>query len=190
MAYDGSLCIRREETEKRQLNHGFQQSYPDAILHVRFIRDQPMRQDLQRIPSPGGYHHDEFEMEDGNLLSLTDDLTSETVEDMCVLIDRNTGEILKTWDYKKFLDPKTVSSPEAGLPMTGSTTMPYGTTKNTNSLTFSGRHIDSMVNIDFETGDLNWIIGDRTRMAARDGGSTSSNQSATTSSGSMSSTPA
>ncbi|MCD7950850.1 MAG: aryl-sulfate sulfotransferase [Erysipelotrichaceae bacterium] len=32
--------------------------------------------------------------------------------------------------------------------------------ENTNSLTFSGRHIDSMCNIDFDTGKLNWIIGD------------------------------
>ena len=52
---------------------------------------------------PGGYHHDEFEMPDGNLLVLTEDLLTDTVEDMCVLVDRQTGEILKTWDYKDFL---------------------------------------------------------------------------------------
>ena len=39
---------------------------------------------------PGGYHHDQFEMPDGNLLCLTEDLTSDTVEDMCILLDRNT----------------------------------------------------------------------------------------------------
>ena len=109
---------------------------------------------------PGGYHHDEFEMEDGNLLSLTDDLTSETVEDMCVLIDRNTGEILKTWDYKKFLDPKTVSRSGSWSDHDWFHNNAVWYDKNTNSLTFSGRHIDSIVNIDYETGDLNWIIGD------------------------------
>lgn len=36
---------------------------------------------------PGGYHHDEVEMEDGNIICLTEDLRSETVEDMCVLLD-------------------------------------------------------------------------------------------------------
>lgn len=110
---------------------------------------------------PGGYHHDEFEMEDGNLLVLTDDLRSDTVEDMCVLIDRKTGEVLKTWDYKKCLQP--------GLGKSGSwsdhdwfhnNAVWYD--KNTNSLTFSGRHMDSMINIDYETGELNWIIGDPT----------------------------
>ena len=52
---------------------------------------------------PGNYHHDHFEMEDGNLLALTQDFTRNTVEDMCVLLDRNTGAILKTWDYRKVL---------------------------------------------------------------------------------------
>ena len=48
---------------------------------------------VKEFSVPGGYHHDQFEMEDGNLLILTEDLTSETVEDMCVLVDRETGEI-------------------------------------------------------------------------------------------------
>ena len=37
---------------------------------------------------PGAYHHDEFEMPDGNILCLTEDLRSETVEDMCVRAGR------------------------------------------------------------------------------------------------------
>ena len=109
---------------------------------------------------PGGYHHDEFEMEDGNLLVLTDDLRRNTVEDMCVLVDRNTGAILKTWDYKKFLNPETVSHSGSWSDHDWFHNNAVWYDKNTNSLTFSGRHVDAMVNIDFETGDLNWIIGD------------------------------
>ena len=108
---------------------------------------------------PGGYHHDQFEMPDGNLLCLTEDLTSVTVEDMCILLDRNTGEILKTWDYKKFLTP----GEGKGLSYTDEDWFHNNAVwydANTNSLTFSGRHIDSMVNIDFDSGELNWIIGD------------------------------
>ena len=108
---------------------------------------------------PGAYHHDEFELPDGNLLSLTEDLRSDTVEDMCVMIDRETGEILKTWDYKKFLNPSDGKS--------GSWTDHDWFHNNavwydekTHSLTFSGRHIDAIVNIDFDSGELNWIIGD------------------------------
>lgn len=109
---------------------------------------------------PGGYHHDQFEMEDGNLLVLTEDLRSETVEDMCVLMDRNTGEILKTWDYKKFLNPDTVSRSGSWTAHDWFHNNAVWYDKNTNSLTFSGRHVDAVVNIDYETGNLNWIIGD------------------------------
>ena len=78
---------------------------------------------------------------------------------MCVLISRKTGEIMKTWDYQKFLKP--------GMGKSGSwserdwfhnNALWYD--KNTDSITFSGRHMDCMVNVDFETGELNWIIGD------------------------------
>ena len=45
---------------------------------------------------PGGYHHDEWEMENGDILILTQYLPRGTVEDACVLVDRKTGKILKS----------------------------------------------------------------------------------------------
>ena len=115
---------------------------------------------IREYKIPGGYHHDQFEMEDGNLLVLTEDLTSETVEDMCVLIDRETGEILKTWDYKDFLDPTKVAHSGSWTEEDWFHNNAVWYDKNTDSLTFSARHIDAMCNIDYETGKLNWIIGD------------------------------
>ncbi|MCD7809348.1 MAG: aryl-sulfate sulfotransferase [Erysipelotrichaceae bacterium] len=109
---------------------------------------------------PGGYHHDQFELADGNLLILTEDLTSDTVEDMCVMVDRESGEILKTWDYKDFLDPAKVARSGSWTEEDWFHNNAVWYDENTNSLTFSGRHIDSMCNIDFDTGKLNWIIGD------------------------------
>ncbi len=47
---------------------------------------------------PGGYHHDTFEMEDGNILMLSQIPDRDTVEDVLVLVDRQTGEIVRTWD--------------------------------------------------------------------------------------------
>ncbi|MCD7809347.1 MAG: aryl-sulfate sulfotransferase [Erysipelotrichaceae bacterium] len=109
---------------------------------------------------PGGYHHDEFELPDGNLLSLTEDLRTDTVEDMCVMINRETGEIMKTWDYKDFLDPDKVGKSGSWTDADWFHNNAVWYDENTNSLTFSGRHIDGMTNIDFDTGKLNWIIGD------------------------------
>jgi len=109
---------------------------------------------------PGGYHHDQWEMEDGNLLILTEDLASETVEDMVVLVDRKTGEILKTWDYKNVLNPHKVGKSGSWTEEDWFHNNAVWYDKNTNSLTLSGRHCDAMINLNYETGDLNWIIGD------------------------------
>ena len=108
---------------------------------------------------PGNYHHDHFEMEDGNLLALTQDFFRETVEDMCVLIDRNTGEILKTWDYRDALPMDVAGSgSQDAHDWFHNNAVWYD--KKTHSLTLSGRHQDAVINIDYETGDLNWVIGD------------------------------
>lgn len=108
---------------------------------------------------PGGYHHDHFEMPDGNILSLTQDFSRNTVEDMCVLIDRKTGKILKTWDYTK-LWPQDVagSGSQDAHDWFHNNAVWYD--EKTNSLTLSGRHQDAVVNINYDDGKLNWIIGD------------------------------
>jgi len=108
---------------------------------------------------PGGYHHDQFEMEDGNLLILTQDLPRGTVEDMCVLVDRKTGQIIKTWDYQKVL-PQDVGGSGSQDTHDWFHNNAVWYDKKTNSLTLSGRHQDAIINIDYETGALNWIIGD------------------------------
>lgn len=108
---------------------------------------------------PGGYHHDAIEMPDGNIVSLTDDFSGDTVEDHCALIDRKTGEILKMWDYRDFLPMgEGKSGSWSDEDWFHNNAVWYDA--NTNSLTFSGRHMDTMCNIDFHSGKLNWIISD------------------------------
>lgn len=119
---------------------------------------------------PGGYHHDQWEMEDGNILTLNQDLTSDTVEDTCVLLDRETGEVLKTWDFKEsFARVFGEDFHTKGIGQSGSwshedwfhnNALWYD--KNTDSITLSGRHMDAIINIDYESGDLKWIISDPT----------------------------
>ncbi len=108
---------------------------------------------------PGGYHHDQFEMEDGNLLILTQNPSRGTVEDMCVLVDRRTGAILKEWDYQTIL-PQNVggSGSQDAHDWFHNNAVWYD--KKTHSLTLSGRHQDAVININYDTGALNWIIGD------------------------------
>ena len=109
---------------------------------------------------PGGYHHDEFELPDGNLLVLTDDLQSDTVEDKLALVDRKTGKVLRTYDYRKILPEKECGRSGSWSDEDWFHNNACWYDPNTNSVTLSGRHIDAMINIDFDSGELNWIIGD------------------------------
>lgn len=108
---------------------------------------------------PGGYHHDQFEMPDGNLLICTQDPKRGTVEDMLVLVDRKTGEILKTWDYQKIL-PTDVGGSGSQDEHDWFHNNAVWYDEKTHTLTLSGRHQDAIINIDYDTGKLNWIIGD------------------------------
>lgn len=109
---------------------------------------------------PGGYHHDHMELPNGDIVILTQNLQRGTVEDMCVLIDRTSGEIKKTWDYTKIL-PSGVGSFSKnadGHDWCHNNAVWYD--EKTDSLTLSGRNLDALFNIDFQTGNLNWILGD------------------------------
>ena len=108
---------------------------------------------------PGGYHHDVFEMENGNLLVASNNFKEGTVEDYVVLLDRNNGKILKTWDLRNIL-PTTYGINEMATEYDWFHNNSVWYDKNTNSITLSGRHQDAVVNIDYETSEINWIIGD------------------------------
>ena len=112
---------------------------------------------------PGGYHHDYYEMENGNLLISSDDFNNAkgTVEDYIVELDRETGEIVKTFDLKDVLNMSDGKSENwTDYDWFHNNSVWYD--ENTNSITLSGRHQDAVINIDYETGELNWIIGDPT----------------------------
>lgn len=107
---------------------------------------------------PGGYHHDVFEMENGNLLVASDNFENGTVEDYIVEIDRETGKIIKEIDLTEILPVKEGSNEyTTNYDWFHNNSVWYD--KNTNSITLSGRHKDAVINIDYDTNELNWIIG-------------------------------
>ncbi len=112
---------------------------------------------------PGCYHHDHWELENGNIMALTQDFSTETVEDMLALIDRKTGEVLKTWDYKNFLPYGMAGSGSQDARDWFHNNALWVDEKN-KTVTLSGRHQDAIVNFSYEENDgkgkLNWIIGD------------------------------
>ena len=117
----------------------------------------------QEYSLPGGYHHDYDELPNGNLLVASDDFNnpSGTVEDYIVELDRTTGNIVKTFDLKDVL-PMEEGKSENWINYDWFHNNSVWYDEATNSITLSGRHQDAVINIDYESGQLNWIIGDST----------------------------
>lgn len=116
----------------------------------------------------GGYHHDYYEMENGNLLIASDDFNNEygTVEDYIVELDRKTGKIVKKIDLKKILNMEDGKSENwSEYDWFHNNSVWYD--KKTNSITLSGRHQDAVINIDYTSGKLNWILGDSTNWSKK-----------------------
>ena len=115
----------------------------------------------------GGYHHDYFELPNGNLLVASDDFNNEagTVEDYLVELDRTSGNIVKTWDLKDVLNMEDGKSENwSNYDWFHNNSVWYD--EATNSITLSGRHQDAVINIDYTSGKLNWIIGDSTNWSS------------------------
>lgn len=116
----------------------------------------------------GGYHHDYYEMENGNLLVASDEFNNDdgTVEDYIVELDRATGNVVKSFDLKDVLNMKDGQS-ENWIAYDWFHNNSVWYDKKTNSITLSGRHQDAVINIDYKTGKLNWIIGDPTNWSKK-----------------------
>ena len=116
---------------------------------------------------PGGYHHDYFELDNGNLIVASNKFENETVEDYIVEIDRQNGKIVKEIDLRKIIEP--------GEGWNKNYTTDFDWFHNnsvwydfkTNSLTLSGRHTDAIININYDTLDLNYIIGDHSNWSKK-----------------------
>ena len=111
---------------------------------------------------PGGYHHDVYEMPNGNLLVATDNFISGTVEDYVVEIDRETGEFIKEFDLNDILPTEEGKNFDYTTDYDWFHNNSVWYDEKTNSITLSGRHQDAVINIDYNNGKLNWIIGDPT----------------------------
>lgn len=106
----------------------------------------------------GGYHHDGFELENGNLIILTSNLKSNTIADYIIEINRKTGKVVKDWNLKEIvekIDPNLISDEEITWGWINSVSYD----KNTNSLILSVRNQNSVVSLDYDKKTINWILG-------------------------------
>ena len=112
---------------------------------------------------PGGYHHDFYEMENGNFLIASDnfDGVNDTVEDYVVELDRFSGEIVKKYDLKDVLPTQNTGNENwSSDDWFHNNAVWYDA--EANEILLSGRHVDAIVALDYDSGELKWILGDPT----------------------------
>lgn len=112
-----------------------------------------------------GYHHDYYEMPNGNILVLSNNFANGTVEDYIVELDLRDGSIVKKFDLTDIL-PMNEGESENSTTYDWFHNNSVWYDEKSNSITLSGRHMDAVINISYDTGKLNWIIGDSTNYSS------------------------
>ncbi len=120
---------------------------------------------IKEYRMPGNAHHDQWEMRDGNILALTQDYSEgkNTVEDMVALLDRETGLVLRTWDFKDFL-PQDCGGSGSQDAHDWFHNNALWVDEDKKEMILSGRHQDIVACFNYEgnggKGELLWLIGD------------------------------
>lgn len=150
----------------KRLNNGNILLSSDRLINPPYYTTGLVEMDLTgkiyyEYSLPGGYHHDAYEMPNGNLLVASDDFTSGngTVEDYIAEIDRKTGKIVKEIDLKNIL-PTEEGKSDSWTEYDWFHNNAVWYDEKTNSITLSGRHQDIVLNINYDTEEINWILGD------------------------------
>lgn len=108
---------------------------------------------------PGGYHHDVAELPNGNLLVASNEFEYGTVEDAFVEIDRETGFVVNSVNLRDILEVEGGRSENwVDFDWFHNNSIWYD--EATNSITLSGRHQDLVVNLDYDTNSINYLLGD------------------------------
>ncbi|WP_017547745.1 aryl-sulfate sulfotransferase [Salinicoccus carnicancri] len=106
-------------------------------------------------------HHDVAELPSGNLLLTVNDGSDVYMEDTMIEMDRETGEVVKVLDLKD-LFPKEVYEKYEPREDNGlidwfhQNSVVYD--ESDDSIIISGRHQDTVMKIDYGTGEIKWIL--------------------------------
>lgn len=99
-----------------------------------------------------GLHHDAWEMSPGgNIMALGSTLIKAN-EDLVMEIDRSTGKILKTIDMESAFD----DTYQDGIDWIHLNTVSYD--ESDNSVLVCGRNLHSVAKLDWETGQIKWLL--------------------------------
>lgn len=133
---------------------------PDVTSTSGVVEINMLGQVIHEYEIEGGYHHDAYELESGNLIILTTKMGSDSFADHVVEIDRETGKVSKEWNLRDIVtkvDSNLLTKNDIAWGWLNSVTFD----KKNNALILSVRNQNSVVSIDYNSGNINWILGEK-----------------------------
>ena len=106
---------------------------------------------------PRDLHHDAVEMPNGDFLALSS--AEDSIDDEVVLLDRETGVVLKRWDFRQILDPERPVMPANLNPKDWLHLNGIVYDSQDDSMIVSGRDQSALVKVDIASGSIVWILG-------------------------------
>ena len=107
----------------------------------------------------GGYHHDGYELPNGNLIILTTDVNTNSMADYIVELDRKTGKIVNDWSIRKIVDE--IDSNISSTYVTWAWINSVYYDEPNNALILSLRNCNSVISLDYTTKKINCILVDK-----------------------------
>jgi arylsulfate sulfotransferase len=165
-AGDARLLLEGKSFPVKRLNNGNIMLSSPRILKTQYYSTGLLEMDLNgRVIHdyliPGGYHHDFYELENGNLLVAGDPVDFSTVENFIYEIDRKTGDIVYELDLSTILDETDGGSiNRTDEDWFHNNSVWYD--EESNNIILSGRHVDAVIAVNKTTKKLSWILGDPT----------------------------
>lgn len=108
---------------------------------------------------PYGLHHDVYELPNGNFLAITQG--SETKQDLLVEIERKSGEIIKSWNFREILDANrqtVIDKVSVNHPLDWLHLNAIVYDASDDSIIATSRNQSCMVKFDKATSKIHWII--------------------------------
>ncbi len=133
------------------------------VYHSKYLYEiTPLGLTVREYVIPNYIHHDIVELPNGNLLTLSNskpivfqDGVSE--EETVIEIDRQSGAILKTWDFNNILAPQRKPIPSTRPDDWLHLNALFFDTRD-NSIIVSGRSQSAVIKIDYATSAIKWIL--------------------------------
>ncbi len=149
-----------------ELNNGHYLIGTDRLYHTPYYNTGLLEIDLlgkvyKEINVEDGYHHGVYQLENNNLLVMNNNFDNNTVEDYIVEIDYETGDIVKRIDLANLI-PMDDGKANMWQDFDWFHNNSIWYEEDTNSIILSGRHQDIVAVIDYNSGELKYLIGDPT----------------------------